>query len=261
MADFIMAKTAREAVSLKNSGSAFLAGGTEINRLGSSVDCEKIICIGRLEMDGVSLCEDGTYIRIGALTTFQEAVENKLVPPYFKTACSYMANRTKRNMATIGGNVALRRDDSYLWAVLLASHAQLEIMTPDGSVQHICSNKYNNFHEDFADCLILAVLLHNDSRKVVSKRFANTAQSHSYLTVAACNEGKKTRLAATVKNSGIYRLHKLEELLSEGASEDEIMKQATENCQISITDDMFGSAAYKRYLLGVSVCTLVKEIR
>ncbi len=275
MADFIMAQTPQEAASLKTDRSAFLAGGTEINRLGSFVDADSLVCIGRLNLDGVTLCEDkrpslgcghhkeglgeDSFIRIGATCTFQEAIEDDLVPSYFKDACRYMASRTKRNMATIGGNVALRRDDSYLWAVLLASHAKLEIMLADGSVRWICCNKYNNCHEDFRNCLILAVLLHNDDRKVVSKRYANTAESHSYLTVAACMEEGNLRLAATVKNSGIYVLKRLQEMAL-NHSEEDIMKQAEQDCQINISDDMFGSASYKRYLLGVTVIDLVKKI-
>ena len=55
MADFIMAQTPQEAASLKTDRSAFLAGGTEINRLGSFVDADSLVCIGRLNLDGVTL--------------------------------------------------------------------------------------------------------------------------------------------------------------------------------------------------------------
>ena len=135
----VMATSAVEAAGLKNSESAFLAGGTEDNRLNSSVDAANLISIGRIpELDGIS--KDGECIRIGAMSTFQEILDNKLVPEYLKDACRFMGSRTKRNMATIGGNIALRRTDSYLYPTLLASHAMLDLMDAKGNVSKLPSS-------------------------------------------------------------------------------------------------------------------------
>ena len=41
----LMAKSPAEAVSAKNAQAAFLAGGTEVNRLGTSVDAEMLISL------------------------------------------------------------------------------------------------------------------------------------------------------------------------------------------------------------------------
>ena len=59
----ILASNALEALSRKNVNSAFLAGGTEDNRLNSTVNARTLISIGRIkELDGISL--DGDMVRI-----------------------------------------------------------------------------------------------------------------------------------------------------------------------------------------------------
>ena len=156
----IIAKTAEEAVSLKGQRSAFLAGGTEINRLGTSCDASRLIGIGRVPtLDGINEytdAEKGTrYIRIGAMSTFQDIIESPLTPAYLKEACRFMGSRTKRNMATIGGNIALRRTDSYLYATLLASHAKLDMMCKDGAVIRKCTRAYLEDYKTYSDMLIV----------------------------------------------------------------------------------------------------------
>ena len=86
--------------------------------------------------------------------------------------------------------------------------------------------------------LITAVIIRRDAC-VLSKRYANTAQSHAVLTMSsACINGHFT-LAAAVKNSGLYLFEGYEEAVR--AFDD-----------IPYAEDMFGSPEYKRYLIGVT---------
>ncbi len=122
------AASASEAVVMRDASSAYLAGGTELLRSGTERSADRLIMLKNIpELKGVS-GETPEAVRIGSMTTFQEALGSDLVPAYLKEALRYMASRTKRDMATIGGNVALMRDDSYLAATLIAAHGKLELL-------------------------------------------------------------------------------------------------------------------------------------
>ncbi len=122
-----IAGSAAEAVSLKDAGSVFLAGGTEINRLGSTITAGHLISIKRVE-ELKEIKESVGLVSIGAGCTFSEVLASDLVPAYMKEACRFMASQTKRNMATIGGCAALLRSDSYIIPTLMAAKAKLELL-------------------------------------------------------------------------------------------------------------------------------------
>ena len=148
--NLIIAEGLEEALKQKTKNSAFLAGGTEINRLGSTVQARKLISIGRIgELDGISDADNA--VKIGAMCTFQDIIDSSLVPDYLKEACRFMGSRTKRNMATIGGNIALRRTDSYLYATLIACGAKLELLGKDGETETRCVCCYLHHHDNFKD--------------------------------------------------------------------------------------------------------------
>ena len=246
MADkLIIAKTAEEAVSLKGRRSAFLAGGTEINRLGGTVDASRLIGIGRIPtLDGIDEYTDAEkgvkYIRIGAMSTFQDIVDSPIVPAYLKEACLFMGSRTKRNMATIGGNIALRRTDSYLYATLLACNAKMDLMCKDGAVIRKCTRCYLEDFKAYSDMLIVSVLVPADA-VVFSKRYANTVQSHAVLTVSAGLSDGKLRVAAAIKDTYL------------GFVPEDVQ-------DLDFKDDIYGSPEYKKYLLKVTVDDLVKKV-
>ena len=260
-----MAKTAETAVSLKGRRSAFLAGGTEINRLGTTVNTSRLIAIGRIDaLDGIDKITDeesGTeYVRIGAMSTFQDIVENTLTPSYLKEACLFMGSRTKRNMATIGGNVALRRTDSYLYATLLACNAKLSLMCRDGAIIRRCAKGYLEDYEEYRDMLILEILVPVEA-KVANKRYSNTVQSHAVMTVCAGLTDGVMRIAVAAKDTYLGLLPEVASSLSKGSlSDDEILKMVSEDRKLCFKDDMYGSPQYKRYLLSVTVADLVKKI-
>ena len=241
----LFAKSAEEAVCLKGQRSAFLAGGTEINRLGTSVDASRLIGIGRVPtLDGIDEytdAEKGTrYIRIGAMSTFQDIIDNPLTPEYLKEACRFMGSRTKRNMATIGGNIALRRTDSYLYATLLACQARINLLNKDGAIIRIYPRLFLEDYKDYSDMLIVSVMVPVEA-VVVSKRYSNTVQSHAVLTVSAGLFDGKLRVAAAVKDTYL------------GFVPEDVQ-------DLDFKDDIYGSPEYKRYLLKVTVADLVKKV-
>ena len=241
----IMAKNPGEALEFIADDAAFLAGGTEVNRLGSTVQADTLISLKKCSgMDSVS--EDSGNVCIGAMCTFQKLLESDAVPPYLKEALYFMASRTKRNMATIGGNIAALRSDSYLLPVLLASGADIKALGTDGEEKCMHLADYIDAVKAGETLLLTSVIIPKNA-EVVSKRYANTAQSHAVLTMSSACTGGHFTLAAAVKNSGLYLFEGYEEAVR--AFDD-----------IPYTDDMFGSPEYKRYLIGVTAEDMYRKL-
>ncbi len=219
----LMAKSPEEAIGAKNASAVFIAGGTEVNRLGSDAAAAADTLISLKKCAGLNMIEDtGGKIHIGAMCTFQQIVESEKVPLYLKEAALFMASRTKRNMATIGGNIAALRDDSYMLPVLFAVHAELEVLKAGGT-EKMSAYSYMEAAEAGGDMLITAVIVPKNM-KVVSKRYANTAQSHAVLTMSAAMTDEGISLYGAVKNVGLLYFCDLEKKFRENpdVSEDEI---------------------------------------
>ena len=256
---WVSAGDAKEAAALLSSQAVFLAGGTEINRLGSFVPPADLISLKKCgDLKGVEACEGG--LRIGSMCTFQELIENEAVPAFLKEALAFMASRIKRNMATIGGNIAVARDDSYLLPALLASDASLELMDKGGSVR-ICS-VWEYLKKQDKDALILAVIVPEDPA-IAQKRYANTAESHAYLTIAVSQIDGEFIVAAAIKNCSVFRLEKLEDAINANPdiTEEELIDWCRSCKEAEIKTDMFGGEDYKRYLLGVTISALLSKVK
>jgi len=258
----IIAKTAEEALQAKNATSAFLAGGTETERLGSLVHADTLILLKHIPDLNRIENKDG-YFRIGAMCTFEEVLEAGPVPDYLKTALRFMASRTKRNMATIGGNISIFRSDSYLIATLIAAGAKLEIANASCAGNIVSVEEYGKDRKKYQDSLITALLLSQEPVTVFSKRYANTAESHAYLTVSMGKRGGKYKIGAAIKNSGVFSLTELAREMENdpSLSENTILDWCKSWSGAEIKDDMFGSEAYKRYLLGVTVAKMSSDMR
>ena len=253
----IMAVTPDEAVramEAEGASAAFLAGGTEVNRLGSSVSADTLISLKRCE--GLkSIKSDAGYVTIGAMVTFQEIAESDEAPAYLKEAARFMASRTKRNMATIGGNIAAMRSDSYIIPALMAAGAVMEL----GDGRSIGVEEYTC--GGYEDALILSVTVPTDLR-IASKRYSNTAQSHAVLTMSAALTDEGIYLYGAVKNAGLLHFCDLEKRFREepDVSEDEIIEMVMACTGLDTADDMFGSDEYKRYLIAVTAYDLHRQL-
>lgn len=258
--NLILAKDVAEAVALASKpGAAYLAGGTEINRLNSSVEASSLVALNRVsELNFIK--KEGSFVEFGAMCTFQQIVDAKETPEYFKTACLYMASRTKRNMATIGGNIALCRDDSYLWPTLLACDASLNLVGADGEKSFVSSDFYLENHEELAGQLISSVVI-PCSVNIASKRYSNTAQSHAVLTMSASNGPNGLKIAVALKKAGIFVLPVMARLISDGASDEEVQARVKACDGLKLEDDLlFGSAAYRKYLLAITAYDLSQKV-
>lgn len=216
-------QTPLEAVKLRKENAetaVYLAGGTDDLRLGGSAAGKDLIDINGLGMDKLEVQGDDLFI--GSRCTLQDLASCNLVPEFIREAALFCASLARRNAATIGGNLGLRRDDSYLAAALTAADAVLECITPHGEQE----KKIGEYLQSNCKALIMAVRI-NKNRSGWVKRFGNTAASHAAV-IAAQSE---SIYALSVHGSG----------LAYGDS-----PAITE--QLSYTDDITGSAAYKKYL-------------
>ena len=218
--------TPEEAVRLRHEhdNSAYLAGGTEIMRLGSSVDGNtSLIDITALPLQGIR--EEGGHVIIGALTTLEEIRASSLVPDFIREAAAFDASLQLRNAATIGGNFALRRNDSYMIPALLAAEADVRIMCTKGEKKKTAAEY---FEKRECRALLMSFAVDKD-RKGSVKRVSRSQHAHAAVTGASSNGV----YAYAVSGSGI----------AYGDSE------AWKN--IGYNDDLTGSAEYKRYLASV----------
>ena len=213
----------QEAVNLRKQyadTAVYLAGGTDDLRLGGAAAGKDLIDITGFDFNTIT--ERDGKIYIGALCTLQDVSESELVPDFIRDAAKLCASFARRNSATVGGNLGLRRSDSYLAAALTAANAVLKSVTPHGDEDKAIGEYLTS------NCkrLITHVVVEK-GRKGSVKRFGNTSASHAAL-IAAESEGN---YALSVSGSP----------LAYGKTP-ELSKNMT------FTDDLTGSAAYKKYL-------------
>lgn len=258
----IIAHTPQEAVQAKSGDNAYLAGGTEAMRLGSEFACDAYVSLRRTEALREVKRSSGK-LEIGASCTFQELMDSADIPAYLKEALQFMASRTRRNMATIGGNVAVCRDDSFLVPTLLAASASVRLMNKDGSKEEVGLEQYIAGRDKYKDCLILSINL-PDGAIVKSARSANTAQSHARLTAALGKKDGKYMAYAAIKNYGLVKLGGIAEKMSsaDNLSEDEITDYLKNDAKIALKDDLlYGGADYRKYLLGITFAQMYQELK
>ena len=121
-------------------GVTILAGGTDLmpqSQSGKLKFGHTLMNIhGVAELKGITL--DGAAIRIGALATVAEIMEDKLVRqhlPVLIQACDHFASDQIRNAATVGGNVCNASPAGDMLVPLLVLDAEVELASkPDGSL-------------------------------------------------------------------------------------------------------------------------------
>ena len=193
----------------------FLSGGTEILRLNTGVDKNSPL-IDILPLLSDEIRKEGDSVLIGASATFALLLSSPVVPDYLKEALCYMPSPQLRNQATIGGNIASWRDDSFLIPTLSASGAELTVVSSDGEKERMSIEDYG-----VKRGLILSVSI-PASADVRNFRESLTSHSHAVVTAAFSSECE----CYAVKGSGIFFDHD----------------------SLSFASDMYGSAEYKRYL-------------
>ena len=236
MRRIIVAKTMEEAYKARrdSAGAVYLTGGTEVLRLGGRADAgSTIIDISSFVPADISLDRDKNLV-IGAAATFQDVIDSPLTPEWLRKACRYMASLSLRMQATVGGNIASLRDDSYLIPTLLAAGARLKTYGNRGFMEGSLQDYVSNGGSRYA---ILSVTVDRNAC-VASRRIARSSSTHSALNIAL---GRGRGFYAALKGSGILQ----------GI-------EAINACEP--VDDLTGSAGYKRYIIGQCAGLLSQEV-
>ncbi len=217
-------QTKEEAVKLRveNENSVYLAGGTDDLRLNGAADKDTVLIdINHLVGRGITDMGEG-IIKVGALTTFNEMIESPLVPAVMKEACRFCASFAKRNSATVGGNIALKRDDSYLIALFVSMGVTFHSTTLHGEAEKSVEEYAHSSCRRLIDYFLI-----DTKKKAWVKRFGLASTSHAAL-IAAVADG---HYALSVKGSPLV-----------SGDNPDICKDAV------YQDDITGSAEYKKYL-------------
>lgn len=256
--EFLVAKDAEDALKLRrnNPRSIFYAGGTEINRLNSSVEAKTAVSLGSLHLDSIK--DEEHSITIGSMVTFQQLVDSPLIPEWLKQAALYCGSFQRRNMATIGGNLALLGESSYLGPALLAARCRvLTASLTEGGAYHeenIPVREFHAYHKQFSGALLLGISLSKDGRYVGSARYSLSSQSLAAVTVgfgAMLNKEQvinHVRVFVAVKGSGLQRLNTVENSIENGelTTREDVQIAVAHNVQAM--DDFTGGSLYKHYI-------------
>lgn len=217
-------KNLNEAVLLRHDleNSAYLAGGTELLRLGAK-PVDNIVDINNLVSDKIEERDGKLYI--GARTTLETLYESKNVPAFIREAASFCFSFEKRNSATVGGNIASKRCDSYLLAAFAVSDAVVVLECKHGEREKSLAEYLSK------DCkALIKYIVIDKNRNGFIKRFGRTASAHATLIAAY--------------SDGIYALSVSSSPIAIGNSKD-IYKE------IDFKSDLEGSAEYKKYLASI----------
>ena len=173
-------------------------------------------------------------------------------------------------MATIGGNIALQRSDSYLLPVLIA--AKVRLLTVDLSENgdliedSVPIREYIEHRDMFQHTLIDRICLDKPERFAASERFCKSVQAPPSIVAgfgADYSEQKKIlnnlRIVIGTASYGIYRLLKVEEAVNQGAIQTAIELEKAVIDETKAVSDFTGSASYKKYLAGTAAANFFTE--
>lgn len=257
---FLKPNTIQDALNLKEefkNRAIYYAGGTEINSTDLSKSYTHMISTEDLGFNQITI-NQGELI-IGSSVTFQQLIDSDKTPIFLKNVSQVMSNRNIRNMATIGGNIAVNRSCSLLLPLLMVLNTQINTISLDGEEilgleEYLISNSKE---------LITSISIPlNHIRSIKTKQFCRTANDIAILNVAVSlirDDQCITNLLVSVGGveEHVVRLHKLEEILNNHPlpEKSEIENLVTD--MITPLDDHRGSAIFKTYLTGVLVSDLI----
>jgi probable selenate reductase FAD-binding subunit len=131
VAEYRRPGTVAEALALLDRpGAVVLAGGTRLNR-SPRLEPVAVVDLQDLGLGGIARLGEG-MLRVGAMTTLQEVVDDKGVPVALRDAARRAEPSTLRAAATVGGCVASAEPTSELLATLLVHDAQVALAGRDG---------------------------------------------------------------------------------------------------------------------------------
>ncbi len=254
-----------EILKLKNhhdKAAGFRAGGTEIEREGTDLSYHILIDLYGAGLKFINHTDSG--LEIGACTTFQEALDDKSIPDFLRTALQYATSEELREKATIGGNIGLFRNDSYLLPVLIAAKARVVTsdMDEEGKLieESVPIREFVEHHDLYRHTLITRISLEKPARYAVSYRFVDEDTKLHILSVGFGADYQSehdmvinSRIAIGTYGRDIFRLEKTEEALNQGAIQTAEDLAVSVRNEVAVITDESGTADMKRELAAKTV--------
>lgn len=178
-----------------------IAGGTDaiIALRNRRLDPEHIIAINKIE-DLNKITQSGNCLRIGALTTFAQIEESKLIKEQARSlhqAAFAVGSQQIRNLGTIGGNIANASVAGDTIAPLLCMEALIELHNSEGTRVIELSEflKETDRTQRRPDELITHILIPENERMLTTYQKLGTRKALSIVVIGAA-------MAVTVDSKG-----------------------------------------------------------
>lgn len=267
---YIAAPSAEEAVKLLASHphARLLAGGYQLllPKDRRAIAGALLIDLGKIpDLAGIAIQPDGN-LHIGAGTTIGAIASDAIVKQRYAAladAADLIGDAQVRNRATLGGSLAACQPGADLPALLIALQAQVLLRRP-GSSRNVPADEFFTAAGETAlakDEMITGVVLTAPTGRsgMAYEKFKHPATLFALCGVAAAvTLGKdggfvSVSIGATGALSYPMRLRSVEDALLQKSSGNGALSSIADSLpkDAPYRDDLFGSAEYRRHLLGV----------
>jgi len=252
-----------------------LAGGTDLmvvygsgGKLPSS-----LLDIWRLD-ELRTITEENECLKIGALTTYTQLVNNEQVKKYAPTlvdASLTIGAVQIQNRGTLGGNIVNASPAGDSLPVLSAFNAKIEI----GSIRGTRQVDFNDFYTGYrqtvlaSDELVLNILLPKQKEQETAKFYkvgtrAAQAISKVVMSVRATIENKKVLSIAIALGSvapTVIRARETENLLAEKEITPSLLEEARQKLsqEVKPIDDIRSNEHYRRVISGNLIAKFLRD--
>jgi putative selenate reductase FAD-binding subunit len=255
--EILKPRSIREAVGMgSRAGAAYLGGGTWLNARHAPAP-SLLVSLENLGLS--SIVGDASLCEMGAMATFQQARDDARVPEAVRAALSFTASRILRNMATIGGELGFKPEDSALIPVLIALEAEVRLA---GKRKPVAVEEYVR---DRGKGLVLSVLIKNASRRAcLVDRLSRTSHAPRSLVIAMSailtpDSIRDARAVASDCRGSLQRLAGVEALAGRPLAPKHEIEDAV-RAEFSPRADIHASAPYKKYMAGVMASDLLHAL-
>jgi len=246
-----------EALALKETHGktiTWFAGGAFLNHIDRKGQYQQFICLEQLHLDTIE--KKDQELEIGPLANLQDILDNELTPNSLKQAIKDGAVRTLRNLATIGGDIAMGGTITKLTPCLIALKTTIVIANNQEMLleDYLAENK-----ED----LIIKFKITIDSRITKALKVAHQSNSEPICTIAVGLEKSSTGdisdliIAVGSIEEKCRRMRDLELAIQAKLVTDHGSIQKAVYDFIQPKDDLLGSAIYKMYITAQAVADCV----
>ncbi len=231
----------------------WFSGGAYLNHIDQKGTFEQVICLEQLQLNAIEV--SNRNLKIGSSACLQDIMDHEATPHALAQAIRDTAPRTFRNLATIGGDIAMGGMITRLTPCLIALNAKLVVNQRDIPV-----DEYSN--QNRSD-LIIKLLIPINDRTCKTLKVSHQANADPLCTVAVSmdrsmdNRISNPKIAIGSIESHCRRLTGLEETLQSGKIKDFQSIQSIVSEQVETQTDFQGSAEYKSYITGQAVAECV----